>query len=101
MNDKIVAEAALLALTCHRVSHASRAPSMRSRKSSCRTPESSGLRETLTRLPQTAASIGTSPLFFDRIGHHTMFVAGILCAVLYDALDIPPRPHEHASLPTT
>ncbi len=29
--------------------------------------------------------------------YHTMFVAGILCAVLYDALDTPPRPHAHAA----
>ncbi|OKI01898.1 hypothetical protein A6A06_12220 [Streptomyces sp. CB02923] len=29
--------------------------------------------------------------------YHTMFVAGILCAVLYDALGRPPRPHAHAA----
>ncbi|GCD32539.1 hypothetical protein OEIGOIKO_00254 [Streptomyces chrestomyceticus JCM 4735] len=72
MNDKIVVEAALLALTCHRVSHAEpRIAAAVRALAEVLLPHARSDRnaDMLARLPQSAASIGTSHLLLDRIGY--------------------------------
>ncbi|MFD7668425.1 DUF6895 family protein [Streptomyces sp. NPDC059788] len=72
MNEKIVVEAALLAFACHRVSHAEPriAAGVRALAEAL-LPHARSARnaDLLARVPQSAASIGTSHLLLDRIGY--------------------------------